>query len=275
MDFANLDRNGRPRMPALVTGASKGIGARIAVRLAAAGCRVAVGYRSDARGAALTAEEIRAAGGEALTVAIDVTHDEDVHSAFCHIEDQWGAIAVLVNNAGLHRGARLHKLSLDDWEAVLATNLTGAMHATRRAIAGMLAGGFGRIVNIGSVVSVAGFPGDAAYGASKAGLVGLTTSLAVELGPAGITVNLVLPGFVDTEMTRQVDPKALAGIVNRIPLGRPASGDEIAAAVRFLVTEGAYVNGAVLPVDGGLLASSAAAPSAPPQGLDPVPAQPG
>ncbi|MEW6475452.1 MAG: 3-oxoacyl-ACP reductase FabG [Actinomycetota bacterium] len=263
-------------MPALVTGASKGIGARIAVALAREGYRLAVGYRSDAVGAGQTAGDILAAGGEAIPVQIDVSRHDAVERAFGEVEDRWGPVGVLVNNAGQHRGARLHKLSLDDWEAVLDTNLTGAMHTARRAIGGMLARQFGRIVNIGSVVSLTGFPGDAAYGASKAGLVGLTTSLAVELGPAGITVNLVLPGYVDTDMTRQVDSKAIAGIVDRIPLRRPASSDEIAAAVSFLVTAGTYVNGAVLAVDGGLLASSAAAPvSGPHRPVDPSASAPG
>ncbi|MGA1081289.1 MAG: SDR family oxidoreductase, partial [Steroidobacteraceae bacterium] len=173
-----------------------------------------------------------------------------VAAAMASVAAQWGGIDVLVNNAGLHRGGKLERLPLEDWNAVLATNLSGAMHCLRAALPHM--GGGASVVNVGAVVGFRGFPGDAAYGASKAGLAGLTQVMAVELASRQVRVNLVVPGFVITEMTAAVDERARERLLARIPLRREGTEDEIAEVI-YWVAGSTYMTGAVIPTDGGLM----------------------
>jgi 3-oxoacyl-[acyl-carrier protein] reductase len=236
---------------AIVTGAARGIGAATAVALAAAGRPVLVNYRSDADGAGEVVERIEAAGGQALARAADVTDLEQVEELFGAAEDELGPVAVLVNNAGLRADGLAPQLNSDDWSSVLDTNLSAAFHTTRRALRPMLRARFGRIVNIASVVGLRANAGQANYAASKAGLVGLTKTIAVEVARRGITVNAVAPGLVETRLTEGIGN----GLVDRIPARRVGTAEEVAACVRFLASEeAAYVTGSVLTVDGGMSA---------------------
>jgi 3-oxoacyl-[acyl-carrier protein] reductase len=236
---------------AIVTGAARGIGAATAVGLAAAGRPVLVNYRSDADGAGEVVERIEAAGGQALARAADVTDPEQVEELFGAAEDELGPVAVLVNNAGLRADGLAPQLNSDDWSSVLDTNLSAAFHTTRRALRPMLRARFGRIVNIASVVGLRANAGQANYAASKAGLVGLTKTIAVEVARRGITVNAVAPGLVETRLTEGIGN----GLVDQIPARRVGTAEEVAACVRFLASaEAAYVTGSVLTVDGGMSA---------------------
>jgi 3-oxoacyl-[acyl-carrier protein] reductase len=238
-------------VPALVTGASRGIGAATARRLAEAGACVAVVYRSGAQEAEKVVAGIEDAGGRAFAVACDIASPDDVDRMVGAVEAELGPVGVLVNNAGIHRGGRIQNLSVDDWNAVIATDLTGAFLCSRRVVPGMIERRYGRIVNVSSVVGINGFPGDSAYAAAKAGLLGLTRALALELAPHGVTVNALAPGFVDTEMTQRLSEKARTRTNEAIPLGRQADSDEIAEAIAFLVAGPGYVTGSTVTVDGG------------------------
>ncbi len=229
-----------------MTGASRGIGWAIAARALAMGDRVALLARSDAVVAASTAE------GSALGVVADVTDASSVARAVEDVVSTWGSVDILVNNAGIHRGGRVDRLAPGDWEDVLATNLTAPLTMARSVLPHMGPGS--AIVNIGAVVGFRGFPGDAPYGAAKAGLAGLTRVLAVELAPRGIRVNLVVPGFVETEMTGELSERARQLIVERIPLGRTGTPEEIADVVTW-VAGSTYMTGSVVATDGGLLAA--------------------
>jgi 3-oxoacyl-[acyl-carrier protein] reductase len=236
---------------AIVTGAARGIGAATAVALAGAGRPVLINYRSDADGAGEVVERIEGAGGQALARAADVTDPEQVDELFGTAEDELGPVAVLVNNAGLRADGLAPQLDADDWSSVLETNLSAAFHTTRRALRPMLRARFGRIVNIASVVGLRANAGQANYAASKAGLVGLTKTIAVEVARRGITVNAVAPGLVETRLTEGIGD----GLVDRIPARRVGTTEEVAACVRFLASEeAAYVTGSVLTVDGGMSA---------------------
>jgi 3-oxoacyl-[acyl-carrier protein] reductase len=226
---------------ALVTGGNRGIGLAIARKLAAAGDAVTVTSRSGADVPGLT------------VVKCDVRDAAAVDAAFNAAEAGQGPVEILVANAGITRDQLLALMSEDDFGAVLDTNLTGAYRVAKRAVRGMIRMRRGRIIFISSVVGLLGSGGQANYAASKAGLVGLARSLARELGTRHITVNVVAPGFVDTEMTAALADDKKAAILAGVPLGRYASADEVAAAVAFLASgEAAYITGAVLPVDGGL-----------------------
>lgn len=238
-------------IPAVVTGGSRGIGAAVARTLAALGAAVAVTYRSDEESAAKVVAAIEADGGRAIALAADVTSLPDVDELFRRVEGEFGPAGVLVNNAGIHRGGRVQSIEPSDWNLVIDTDLTGAFHCARRAVPGMIERQWGRIVNMSSIVGIKGFPGDAAYAAAKAGLLGLTRSMALELAPAGVLVNALAPGFVDTDMTRVLSARALERANGAIPLGRQAEPQEIADAVAFLVAGPAYVTGSTLVVDGG------------------------
>jgi NAD(P)-dependent dehydrogenase (short-subunit alcohol dehydrogenase family) len=226
---------------ALVTGANRGIGRVIAQRLVAEGFRVAGTHRSGDVPTGV------------LGVRCDVTDTEEVDAAFTAVEAQLGPVEVLVANAGVTRDTLLMRMSEDDWDTVLETNLTGTFHVVRRAARGMVRARFGRVVLISSVVGQLGSAGQVNYATSKAGLVGMARSLARELGGRGITANVVAPGFIETDMTADLDEKTVAGYRTQIPLGRMGSAEDVAAAVAFLAGPGgAYVSGALLPVDGGL-----------------------
>jgi len=238
---------------ALVTGASRGIGRAVAVALAADGHRVAACFGSDSAAGAETCAAIDSTGGQALAVQVDVSRPESIDAAFTRVEQEWGKVEVLVSNAGINRDGLLMRMGDDQWADVLRTNLDGAFYAVRRATAGMVRARWGRIVLVGSVVALTGSPGQANYAAAKAGLVGLTRSVARELGSRGVTVNLVAPGPIVTAMTDVLTEERRAQMTGQVPLGRFGTPEEVAAVVAFLCSDAAgYVSGAVLPVDGGM-----------------------
>jgi 3-oxoacyl-[acyl-carrier protein] reductase len=236
---------------ALVTGASRGIGRAIAIRLGRAGAFVVAGARGDH--AADTAVEIAGAGGTAEAVALEVTDTAAVEAAVARTLERHGRIDILVNNAGITRDQLLLRMKREDWDAVLATNLTAAFTCSQAVLRPMLKQRGGRIVNVTSVVGQSGNAGQANYAASKAGLIGFTKSLAREVASRGITVNAVAPGLIDTDMTRAISAQAQDGWASQIPLGRLGTGEDVAGAVCFLVSdEAAYITGQVLAVNGGM-----------------------
>jgi 3-oxoacyl-[acyl-carrier protein] reductase len=230
-----------PSRVVLVTGGSKGIGYGIAARLAKAGHRVAATYRSG---------EVPA---DVLGVQCDVTDPPQIEAAFAQVESSLGTIEVLVANAGITRDTLLMRMSDEDWDHVIATNLSGAFRVARRAARPMVRAKFGRIVFISSVVGMMGSAGQVNYAASKSGLVGLARSLARELGSRGITANVVAPGFIETDMTAELGEDLIKKYGEQIPLGRLGAVDDIAGTIEFLTSDAAsYITGAVIPVDGGL-----------------------
>jgi 3-oxoacyl-[acyl-carrier protein] reductase len=240
---------------ALVTGASRGIGHASCLALARAGLSVAVGYRSDPEGAEEVVAKATAEGVRSLAVSIDVRDEHSVDAGFKHIEQSLGPVRVLVNNAGYTRDGLAVKYSTENWDATLDTNLRGAFLCSRRAIAAMLKARWGRIINVASAAALRGNAGQAAYSASKAGLVGMTKSLARELGGRGITVNAVCPGFVATRMTEPQSDEIRRRYMEMTPAGRFGTAEEVAAVIAFLSgAEASYVNGATIAVDGGLTA---------------------
>ncbi len=239
--------------PALVTGASRGIGRAIAVALGATGHRVACGYSSDQASAEETCAAVREAGGEALAVHIDVTDAESVDTAFGEVEAAFDPITVLVNNAGVTADGLVARMTDEAWSKVVETNLTGAFHTIRRASPKLMRARWGRIVNVSSVSGHIGAPGQANYSAAKAGLVGLTRAVARELAPRNVTCNIVAPGPIVTAMTQGMPAEWHGAMEATVPLGRLGTPEEVAAVVGFLCSEAAaYVTGAIVPVDGGL-----------------------
>jgi 3-oxoacyl-[acyl-carrier protein] reductase len=237
---------------ALVTGASQGIGRDTALALAEAGAKVAVAARNEEKLAALVAE-ITAAGGAALAVQMDVADAEQVKAGFKQVVDKFGRLDILVNNAAITRDGLAIRMKADDWEAVLRTNLTGAHLCIQQALGTMMRARAGRIINISSVVAQSGNPGQANYVAAKAGLIGLTKAIAVEIASRNITVNAVAPGFIATPMTDVLPDKVKEELKVRIPLGRMGSAREVAAAIVFLASdEAGYITGHVLNVNGGM-----------------------
>ena len=240
---------------AVVTGGSRGIGRACAEALAAGGWKVAVGYRSSDTDAKATLAAIEQAGGDGTIVYLDTLDVASVKQAFEQATTTLGPVTGLVNNAGFSQDGLLLKYSMDTYDRIMDTNVRGAFLASQAALRGMLRARWGRIVNMSSAVALRGNAGQTAYAASKTALVGLTKSLAREVGAKGITVNAICPGLLDTEMTSHLTERARAAYVEQTPLGRTAHLEEVAAVVRFLMSdEASYVNGAVIPVDGGLTA---------------------
>ena len=237
---------------ALVTGASQGIGRAIALALAQSGARVAVAAR-NAEKLKSVAGEIAAAGGEALAIPMNVAEAEQVKAGFREALDKFGRLDILVNNAALTRDALAVRMKPEDWDAVLRTNLTGAHLCAQQALGAMLRQRSGRIINVTSVVAETGNAGQANYVAAKAGLIGLTRALAVEVASRSITVNAVAPGFIVSPMTDPLPQKVKDDLMARIPLGRMGTDADVAAAVVFLASdEAGYITGAVLDVNGGM-----------------------
>jgi len=236
---------------ALVTGASRGIGKAIATRLAEQGALVVCAARGD--NAKATADAITAAGGKAEALSLDVTDDAAVAQAPAGIVEKHGRLDILVCNAGITRDQLLMRMKRDDWDAVIATNLTAAFTLAQAAIRPMLKQKGGRIIAVSSVVGQIGNAGQTNYAASKAGLIGFAKALAREVASRGITVNVITPGMIDTDMTRAIAEKAQMDWAAQIPLGRLGTGDDIAAAACYLASdEAAYITGHVLAVNGGM-----------------------
>jgi 3-oxoacyl-[acyl-carrier protein] reductase len=237
---------------ALVTGASKGIGAAVALALAEDGWAVGVNYRSDREGAERTVAAIEQAGGRALAVGGDVADANGVPDALVsRVEDELGPVLALVNNAGIRADGLAIQLEDDDWSRVIDTNLTAAFRLTRRAMRPMIKARYGRVINVASVVGPRANAGQANYAAAKAGLIGMTKTVAAEVARRGVTVNAVAPGFIATEMTEDL-PDA---VLDAVPAKRAGTPEEVAAAVRFLASDAAgYVTGSTLFVDGGMSA---------------------
>jgi len=237
---------------AFITGASRGIGLACARALAQDGVRVVLAARDLAK-LEEAAAGIRADGREAFIVTIDMTAPESIKEAFSTAAKDFGRIDILVNNAAITKDNLALRMKKDDWDAVIGTNLTGAFLAIQQVLQGMMKERWGRIVNISSVVGETGNPGQANYVASKAGLIGLTKSLAQEMASRNITVNAVAPGFIDTDMTAVLSEGLKATMLTHIPLKRFGKPEDVAAAVRFLASEeAAYITGHVLDVNGGM-----------------------
>lgn len=238
---------------AFVSGASRGIGRAIAVELARAGHPVGFCYGSDAAAARETQQAIEAEGAKAVAVQSDVSDPAAVDAAFGEVEAAFGKVTILVNNAGITRDGLVARMSDEQWRAVIDTNLTGAFNTIRRATPAMMRERYGRIVNVSSVAGQSGQAGQANYAAAKAGLLGLSRSIARELAPRHITCNVVAPGPIVTAMTGEMPAEWKDQIESAVPLGRFGTPEECAAVVAFLCSDAAgYVTGALVPVDGGL-----------------------
>ena len=237
---------------AFVTGASRGIGRACALALSAAGARVVLAARQLGK-LEQVAAEVRATGGEAFVVEMDLRAPESIRAAFAKTTKEFGRVDILVNNGGITKDGLAVRMKQEYWDAVLATNLTGAFLAIQQVLLGMMRERWGRIVNITSVTGEAGNAGQANYAASKAGLIGLTKSLAQEMASRGVTVNAVAPGLIDTDMTQPLAQELKDKLLGVIPLQRFGKPEDVAAAVRFLASEEAgYITGHVLNVNGGM-----------------------
>ena len=244
--------NGLEGRIALVTGASQGIGRACALELARAGATVALAARNEGKLAEVVAE-IEAAGGKAAAFTLDVADEASIKAGAKAVLEKFGKVEILVNNAGITRDGLVLRMKRADWDDVLSTNLTGAFLLTQALLSAMLKNRWGRIINISSVVGRTGQAGQVNYAATKAGLIGMTRSLAREVASRGVTVNAVAPGYIQTPMTAVLDEKQTAAMIAAIPLGRAGTDAEIASAVSYLASEGAaYITGHVLDVNGGM-----------------------
>src|SRR5271156_3487166 len=237
---------------ALLTGASQGIGRETALALAEAGAKVAAAARNEEKLSTLV-NEIVAAGGEAIAIRMDVAEPEQIKAGFKQVLEKYGRLDILVNNAAITRDGLALRMKQDDWDAVIRTNLTGAHLCTQQALSTMMRARAGRIINIASVVAQMGNAGQSNYVAAKAGLIGLTKAIAMEIASRNVTVNAVAPGFIETPMTDVLAEKVKEELKTRIPLGRMGTPRDVAAAIVFLASdEAGYITGHVLDVNGGL-----------------------
>ena len=242
------------RKVALVTGSSRGIGRAIALEIAQQGADVIVNFRSGGEQAESVADEIRRGGGNAAVIKADVSKEMEVRAMVDQSLDQFGRIDILVNNAGIHRGGRVQWVSTEDWDLVIDTSLKGTLNCCRYIVPLMVDQGSGRIINLSSPSGDHGYPGDTAYGSAKAGIIGFTKSLAKEVAGKGITANVVIPGFIMTDMTAVLfdTPEKIERALKSIPMRRPGELYEVAEVVGFLSFGGSYMTGAVIRVDGGM-----------------------
>ncbi|MCL2497976.1 MAG: 3-oxoacyl-[acyl-carrier-protein] reductase [Symbiobacteriaceae bacterium] len=238
----------------LITGGATGIGRSIALGFAASSnYRLVINYVVDPPSANALVQEITALGVEAAAFCADVTDAQAVKEMFLEVEKSYGGVDILINNAGITRDALALRMDLNDWLQVINVNLNGAFYCSQAALRGMIRQRWGRIINMASVVGVIGNPGQSSYAASKAGLIGLTKSLARELATRGITVNALAPGFIKSAMTAKLDEEQIAAILSRIPLGYLGEPEDVANAALFLASnEARYITGQVLHIDGGL-----------------------
>ncbi|TLS37333.1 3-oxoacyl-[acyl-carrier-protein] reductase [Pseudalkalibacillus caeni] len=239
---------------ALVTGASRGIGKAIALELASQGAKVAVNFAGSEDRANQVVNEIVENGGEAFAIQANVANTEDVQELVKRTVKEFGSLDILVNNAGITRDNLLMRMKEDEWDDVINTNLKGVFNCTKAVSRQMMKQRSGRIINIASVVGVAGNPGQANYVAAKAGVIGLTKTTAKELASRNITVNAVAPGFIETDMTEELSAEVKEGLFDRIPLHRLGKAEDVAKVVRFLASEDSnYVTGQTIHVDGGMV----------------------
>ena len=235
---------------ALVTGASRGIGAAIAAALGAAGATV-IGTATSEAGAAAIGETL---GDRGRGMVLDIASDESVQSVIKDIQGAEGAVTILVNNAGITRDNLLLRMKAEEWDDVLSTNLSGVYRVSKACLRGMMKAKYGRMINIGSVIGIMGNPGQANYAAAKAGIIGFSKSLAREVGSRNITINVVAPGFIDTDMTRVLAEEQRQAMLSQVPLGRLGEAQDIADSVVFLASDAAsYITGETLHVNGGML----------------------
>lgn len=246
-----LDMSGKT---ALVTGAGRGIGRATAIKLGAAGAKVAINYNASQAQAQDVVAAITEAGGEAQAVKADVSKADEVDAMVNRLVKEWGKVDILVNNAGITRDNLMMRMSQDEWDAVIDTNLRSAYFCTKAVLRSMLRNRWGRIISLSSVVGLTGNAGQANYAAAKAGLIGFTKSVAREVGGRNITANAIAPGFIETDITAGLPEELKAAMLKTIPADRYGQPDDIANAVVFLASDlAAYINGQVLNVDGGMV----------------------
>ena len=237
---------------ALVTGASRGIGAAVAVALAERGADVAVNFHLRQDAAEDVVARVKALGSSSGSYAADVADLDHVRAMVQAVEQHLGPIDVLVNNAGVHKGGRVQSVPTEDFALVLDSSVKGAFHCSRVVVPGMVQRGWGRIINVTSVMGIRGWPGDTAYASAKGGLVGFTKALAREVATTGVLVNAVAPGYIVTDMTEALNENARQAMIDETPLGRAGTVEEVAEVVAFLASGATYMTGAVIHVDGGM-----------------------